>query len=264
MERVTMSRLGVVVAVLVGCMCLVGTTAAWAGQTVKISAAFTPDKLGSPTNASGEGQFVSTIPGEIPSPITGFTIKGPAGLKIDLHGTTTCTEAILLGPAGPEGCPVNSVAGSGGGLGALKLGAQIIEQPFTLNFFLGDNSPNHTVILLYVDATSPVSIQLVFTAVVEKEPPPYGLGFHFNIPLIPTLPGASDASVLNAHVTIGASNAYFYEKVHGKRKRVHVKGLVLPKTCPKGGFPVQSDFTFEDGSQSENSIKVPCPAGKKK
>lgn len=254
-----MSRFGIVSAVLAACICLAGATTAWAGQTVKIKAVFTPDKLGAPTNASGEGQFVSTIPGEIPSPITGFTIKGPAGLGLDLHGTSTCTAAILEGPRGPEGCPTNSVAGSGGGMGALKLGAQIIEEPFTLNFFLGNNNPNHTVILLYVNAVSPVSIQLVFTATVEREAKPYGLGFHFNIPLIPTLPGASDASVLNAHVTIGAPNAFFYEKVHGKRKRVHVKGLILPKTCPRGGFPVQTDISFEDGTQSENSLKVPCP-----
>jgi hypothetical protein len=259
-----MSRLGVFVAALAAGICLAGATTAWAGQTVSIHAAFTPDKLGAPTNASGEGKFVSTIPGEIPSPIIGFTIKGPAGLTLNLKGSGTCSAAILEGPMGPEGCPTNSIAGSGGGEGALKLGTQIIEEPFTLNFFLGDNSPGHTVILLYVNATDPVSIQLVFTADVEKEAPPYGLGFHFNIPLIPTLPGASDASVLSAHITIGAPNAYFYEKVHGKRKRVHVKGLILPKTCPKGGFPVQSDISFQDGTTSENALKVPCPPKTKK
>lgn len=262
MERV-MSRFGVVLGAMLGCICLAVTGTAWAGQTVTIKAKFTPNKLGSPTNVSGEAHFVSTLPGEIPAPITGFTVKGPAGLTLDTKGTGVCSEAILIGPAGPEGCPKNSVAGFGGGTGALKLGTQIIEEPYTLNFFLGDNHPNHTVLLLYLNAVSPVSIQIVFTAVVERFPKPYGLGFHFNIPLIPTLPGASDATALSAHVSIGAPNVFYFEKVHGKRKRVHVKGIVLPKTCPKGGFPTETMFTFQDGTSSDTKLNLPCPKKKK-
>lgn len=253
-----MSRFGVVLVALLGCICLAGAGTAWAGENVTIHAAFTPNKLGSPTNASGSATIMSTLPGEIPTPIVGFTIKGPEGLTLDTKGTGTCSVAILEGPQGPEGCPKNSVAGFGGGMGALKLGTQIIEEPFTLNFFLGDNRPGHTVLLLYVNAVSPVSIQLAFTAVVEKFPKPYGLGFHFNIPLIPTLPGASDATVKSAHVSIGAPNVYYYTRVHGKRKRQHVKGLILPKTC-HGGLHVESDISFQDGTNSETKLTLPCP-----
>jgi hypothetical protein len=260
-----MSRLnGIVVAALATCVCLVIAGTAWAGQTVTIHAQFTPNKLGSPTNASGEGTFVSTIPGEIPSPVTGFTIKGPAGLTVNTEGTGTCSVAILEGPQGPEGCPKDSIAGFGGGEGALKLGTEIIEEPFTLDLFLGNNKPGHLELLLYVNAVSPVSIQLTFTALVVKEAAPYGLGFHFNIPLIPTLPGASDASVLTTHITVGAPNVFYYKKVHGKRTRVHVKGLVLPNTCPKAGFAVQTDISFEDGTSSETSLRLPCPKPTKK
>jgi hypothetical protein len=257
MERV-MSRLGIAVAALLGCICMVGAGTAWAGETVHITAKFTPNKLGSPTNVSGGATIMSTIPGEIPTPIVGFTIKGPAGLTIDTKGTGTCSAAILEGPAGPEGCPKNSVAGFGGGMGALKLGSQIIEEPFTLNFFLGDNRPGHVVLLMYVNAVSPVSIQLAFTANVVQFPKPYGLGVHFNIPLIPTLPGASDATVETAHISIGAPNVFYYEKVHGKRKRVHVKGLILPKKC-HGGLKAESDISFQDGFTSETKLTLPCP-----
>jgi hypothetical protein len=246
---------------MLGCICLVGAGTAWAGETVKITAKFTPNKAGSATNVSGGATIMSTIPGEIPSPITGFTIKGPAGLTINTKGTGICTVAILEGPAGPEGCPKNSVAGFGGGMGALKLGSEIIREPFTLNFFLGDNRPGHTELLMYVNAVSPVSLQLVFTAVVVKFPAPYGLGVHFNIPLIPTLPGASDATVETAHVSLGAPNVFYFEKVHGKRKRVHVKGLVLPKRC-HGGLPIETDISFEDGVTTENKLTLPCPKKK--
>lgn len=258
MERV-MFKFRFFTAALVGCMCLVGAATAQAAETISnFHVAFTPNKLGSPTNASGGASIASTLPGELPEPVTGFTVKGPAGLGINTVGTKTCNAAALEAN-GPSACPKESKAGFGGGMGALKLGSQIIEEPFTLDFFLGNNTPGHIEILLYVEATSPVSIQLVFTADVVNEAPPYGLGFHFNIPLIPTLPGASDAAVLNTHVTIGASNAAYFEKVHGKRKLVHIKGLIVPKTCPRAGFPFETEVNFADGTTDTVKTTVPCP-----
>jgi hypothetical protein len=258
-----MSRLRVFIAVLVAACFAVAATAQAAQTISNFHVAFTPNKLGSPTNASGGASFASTIPGEIPQPITGFTVKGPAGLGIDTTGTKTCS-AKALENVGPSACPKESKAGFGGGMGALKLGSQIIEEPFTLDFFLGNNTPGHIVILLYVEAVSPVSIQLVFSANVVNEAKPYGLGFHFNIPLIPTLPGASDATVLNTHITIGAANAAYFEKVHGKRKLVHIRGLIVPKTCPRGGFPFQTEVFYEDGTSNEVKATVPCPPKTKK
>jgi hypothetical protein len=245
-------------------MCLAGAAVAQAEEVgSNFHVALTPDVLGSPTNASGGASFASTIPGELPQPVTGFTVKGPAGFTLNLAGTKTC-NAKALEASGPSACPKESKAGFGGGMGALKLGSQIIEEPFTLDFFLGSNTPGHVVVLLYVEAVSPVSIQLVFTANVVNEPKPYGLGFHFNIPLIPTLPGASDASVLSAHVTLGAANAAYFEKVHGKRKLVHIKGLVIPRTCPRGGFPFETEVTYLDNTTVTLKTTVPCPRKKKK
>jgi hypothetical protein len=258
-----MSRFRVLMTALVGCVCLVGAATAQATENISnFHVAFTPDVLGSPTNASGGASIANPLPGELPEPVTGFTVKGPAGLTINTVGTKTCS-AKALENVGPSACPKESKAGFGGGMGALKLGTQIIEEPYTLDFFLGNNTPGHIVVLLYVEAVSPVSIQLVFSANVVQFPKPYGLGFHFNIPLIPTLPGASDASVLNAHVTIGAANAAYFEKVHGKRKLVHIKGLILPKTCPRSGFPVETEVSFLDNTTDVLKASVPCPKKKK-
>lgn len=252
-----MSRIRVVAALFSGAVLAFAASSAQAAETINLHASFTPNVLGSPTNASGSATIVNTA-GGLPSPITGFTLKGPAGMKVDATGTGTC-NAHAIESSGPTVCPKDSVAGFGGGMGALQLGTQIIEEPFTMNLFLGDNRPGHIVILLYVEAVSPVSIQLVFTAPVINLAPPYGMGFHFNVPLIPTLPGASNASVLSAHLTIGATNVAYFKKVGGKRKLVHVRGLVLPKTCPKGGFPIESDFSFEDGTSNVVKLKTPCP-----
>jgi hypothetical protein len=245
--------------ILTGCALLLGVTAAaQAEETVTITkAGFSPDLLGVPTNVFGAATIGSTnLP--VPSPITHINVMGPAGLTLNLQGTGTCTAATLEN-VGPQACPADSKAGFGGGLGAYEIAKEIINENFTVDFFLGDNKPGHVELLIYLDGASPVSIQLVFTAPVIQFPKPYGLGFSLNVPLIKVLPEASDASAVSAFFTAGAKNVAYYKQVHGKRKLFHVKGIITPKTCPRGGWPGASEISFEDGSTVKSTTKIPCP-----
>jgi hypothetical protein len=257
-------RVRIVLAALVGCACLfTAAAAAQAEETVTItSAGFSPDRLGVPTNVFGSATIGSTnLP--VPSPITHINVFGPAGLSLNLEGTGTCTAAILEN-IGPEGCPTDSKAGFGGGEGAYEIAKEIVHEKFTTDFFIGDNKPGHVEALIYLDGASPVSIQLVFTAPVIQFPKPYGLGFSLNVPLIKVLPEASDASAISAFFTAGSTNVAYFKQVHGKRKLVHVKGLVTPKTCPRGGWPGGTEISFEDGSTVTAKTTIPCPPKTKK
>ena len=250
-------RTRISLATTLACVLLVAA-AAQAEQTVKItSAGFNPDKLGVPTNVFGSAAIASTT-SAVPSPITHVDVYGPAGVTLDLRGTRTCTEAILLN-VGPERCPAESRAGFGGGEGTYELGHEIVNEKFTLDFFLGDNRPGHTVLLIYLNGSTPVSIQLVFTAPVINSPKPYGLGFSLNVPIIKVLPEASDASAKSSFLTLGAKNVAYYRTVKGKRKLFHVRGIITPKSCPAGGWPVAARFTFEDGSSVMSTSKIRCP-----
>jgi hypothetical protein len=253
-----MRRGGVSVAVLLSfVLLLVSATAAEAEETVSIKASFTPDALGAPTNVFGSATIGSTDT-PVPSPITKVVVLGPAGLTLNLEGSGIC-DPVKLEDIGPSACPANSRAGLGGGVGAFELAKEIIHENFTLEFFLGDNQPGHVMLLIYLNAVTPVSVELVLKAPVVQEPKPYGLGFSVEVPLIATLPGASDASAISTFLTLGAKNITYHKVVHGKRKLFHVKGILLPKTCPKGGFPVASQFSFEDGSTVMTKSTVPCP-----
>ena len=239
---------------------LLFASAAQAEETVRITAAgFSPDKLGVPTNVFGTAVISSSnLP--VPSPITHVNVYGPAGVTLDLKGTGVCT-AETLENIGPEGCPADSKAGFGGGEGIYELAHEIIEEEFTLDFFLGDNRPGHTELLIYLNGSTPVSIQLVFNAPVITGPKPYGLGFSLNVPIIKVLPEASDASAKSSFLTLGAKNVAYFKKVKGKRKLFHVKGIITPKSCPKGGWPVASQFSFQDGSTVTSKSTIPCPKG---
>jgi hypothetical protein len=244
---------------LLSCALLLCVAAvAQAEETVTITeAGFSPDKLGVPTNVFGRGKFGSTnLP--IPSPITHFTVYGPAGVTLDLQGTGTCTAAKLEN-TGPEACPLDSKAGFGEVEGAYEIAHEIVRENATIDFFLSNNHPGHIQLLLYLDGSTPVSIQLVFTATVIQGPKPYGLGFSLNVPLIKVLPEASDASAIGGFLTLGAKNVAYYKRVHGKRKLFHVKGIITPKTCPRGGWPVATQISFQDGSTVTGKRTIPCP-----
>ena len=253
-----MSKAKVLIAVGVLCACLTAAAAAWAAETLEVTASFSPDKLGAPTNVHGTATIGSTS-GPLPSPIAETTVMGPAGLRVDTKGVGICNTVKLEQTLETSVCPKDSKAGFGGGVGAYELAGQVNEEPFTLNFYRGPNEDGHLVILAYLNAVSPVSVQLVLKAQVVNEPKPYGLGFTFKVPPIESLPGASNATAKSIYITLGAPNAAYFETVHGKRKLVHVKGIIVPKTCPKGGFPYETQFTFEDGTTNTVKHTIPCP-----
>jgi hypothetical protein len=231
------------------------------GETVTITeAGFSPDQLGVPINVFGRATIGSGSP--VPSPITHVNVMGPAGVTLNLRGTGTCSMETLEN-IGPAACPANSKAGFGGGEGAYELAGEVIHEAYTLDFFLLNNHPGHEEMAIFLNGSSPVSVEIVFTATVIHEPKPYGLGFSLDVPLIKVLPEASDASAISSFITLGAKNVAYYRKIHGKRKLFHVKGIIAPKACPRGGWPVASEFTFQDGEKVTAKRKIPCPKKKK-
>jgi hypothetical protein len=229
-----------------------------AEETVQITrAGFSPAALGLPTNAFGSATIGSTT-GPVPSPIEHVDVFGPAGVSLDLRGTGVCNRQELE-RIGVRACPANSRAGFGGGEGIYQLGGELVKESYTLDFFLGDNRPGHIALLVYLQGHSPVSVEITFAGRVISGQKPYGLGFSLDVPLIKVLPDASNASATSAFITLGAHNVAYYRKVHGRRTLFHVKGIILPKRCPPGGWPVASRFKFEDGSTVLAKRSVPCP-----
>jgi hypothetical protein len=239
------------------CACLLVAAVAWATNTLTVSESFTPDKLGAPTNLSITAQFASST-GAPPSPITKLTLYAPAGLGIDARGAGTCTPATLR-LHGPSGCPLNSRVGFGGGVGLIQLPNQAIRERYTIDFFFAPKEHGHLALLAFASAVSPVLVELTVIAKEVPAPKPYGLGFSVEIPPVSAIPGASPASIESAFATFGAKNVAYYENVHGKRTLVHLRGVVVPKKCPRGGFPTQGSLDFADGSSLTVNPTIPCP-----
>lgn len=73
------------------------------------------------------------------------------------------------------------------------------------------------------------------------------------VPLVQTVPGADDASILSFKVKVGAA----YRKAKNT-----VSYITLPRKCPKGGLPVKAELKFMSGETVTVAYKHPCPRRK--
>jgi hypothetical protein len=249
----------VLVAVLLtgGVLSVAGLT--WAADTLVVQERFTPNRLGAPTNLSVSANFASKAAGA-PSPATKLTLYAPAGLKVDARYASVCTAATLE-REGPVACPPNSRAGFGGGVAVYTLPSETIHESFTVDFFFAPAPHGRVALLAYASATTPATIELTVVVREVRAPRPYGLGFTVEIPPIAPLQGAPPASIESAFATFGAANVAYYERVHNKRTLVHLRGLLVPKHCPHGGFPSKATIEFADGKSLTVNPTVPCPRG---
>ncbi len=247
----------VLVAILLGCVCAALAGIAWAGDALLVKAAFTPDRLGAAANLSIMASFASSA--DVPSsPVSSLTLYAPAGIGIQAPNGGTCTEAVLE-QRGPAGCPVDSRVGFGGGVAVLAFPGQLVREPFTLDFFFAPPEHGRLRLLVYARGISPIGASLVVVAREIPAPKPYGLGFSVQVPPVSTIPGAEYTSLESAFGTFGASNVAYFKTVHGRRKLVHVKGLIVPRKCPFGGFPTRATVEFADGATFTVNLRIPCP-----
>ncbi len=242
---------------LLACACLPATASA--AQTVKLDAALTPERLGQGTTI-GFSFTVSTTTGQVPSPLTGVDLLYPANLGIATSGLglATCTAATLE-ELGPEGCPSESQMGYGSGLVEVPFGPEILQEAATTRVFMAHLNQGHLGLVFWAVGVTPVAAQIVFPGLVLPAPGPDGGELSTSIPLVPTLPGAPDAAVVKLSTTIGPEHHTYYERVRGKYLPYHPRGIVLPRTCPHGGFKFAASFTFQDTTHASARTAVPCP-----
>ena len=134
----------------------------------------------------------------------------------------------------------------GEGLGIVSFGREQVKEEVSIQGFF---APGNTLVF-FVDGTSPTSLEIIEKTHWVSGKLPYGPEAVVELPLVETVPGALDASILSFKVTIGA--AY-------KRGGKTVSYITLPKKCPRDGFSIKSEFTFHSGESTTVTYKPPCP-----
>jgi hypothetical protein len=242
---------------LPACACLTGI--AGAAQTARLSASLTPERLGAGTTIAF-GFTVSSTTHQVPSPLIGVDLLYPANLGVGTSGLGLATcDAHILEVLGPEGCPSESQMGYGAALVEVPFGPVTLQETAITKVFMAHIREGHLGLIFYASGEVPVDAQIVFPGLVLPAPSPYGGDLATTIPLVPTLPGAPDASVVRLSTTLGPAHLTYYERAHGKYISYHPKGIVLPRTCPRGGFKFAARFNFQDATHAAAKTSVPCP-----
>jgi hypothetical protein len=244
---------------LAGLLGLCLATAASASLSARLSAAFIPERLGQTTTLRFAFLFTSPA-GEVPPPLTQIELRYPNNLGLGLSGLglATCT-AHTLEASGPSACPVNSVMGYGSAFTGLVLGSTIVSERAPITILRTPNQDGHLAVLFSAEGTTPVDTRIIFPGLLLPAPAPFGGQVMVGVPLIPTLPGAPYISLLSLRATIGPEKVTYYEQTDGRTLAYKPNGILLPNSCPRGGFPFAAQFSFLDGSVVSANSAVPCP-----
>jgi hypothetical protein len=231
-----------------------GSVSAWAAPkaTLELKAIPIPGYPGTGDIAGAGAEVESrvTISGNeydgSPSPLTAINIFAPAGVKVNSAGFPTCPPATLE-TDGPVGCPGSSRAGPvGSGLGVVSFAGERVPEEVSIHEFFAPAGG----LTFYVEGHTPTSFQVVEAARWTTAGRPYGPELEVEVPLIETLPGADDASVLSFRVKVGAARRA------GGRPQYY---FTLPKRCPKGGYPTKMELKFLSGEATTTTDSQPCP-----
>jgi hypothetical protein len=208
--------------------------------------AHTGDILGAGAAIQVEGTISGTEYGGFPPPLTGVKYYAPAGAKLHPQGFASCAPSVLEA-SGPARCPRTSAAGPKGSFGGVvSFGAERVHETASVQPFFAPGGG----LEFFADGVTPVSIEILAMGHVVSSAPPFGLEVVGEVPLIETVPGALDASLQEGVVTVGAA--------YRQGKRV-VPYVTVPKTCPRGGWPVKVELSFLGGAIAEAAYKMPCP-----
>ncbi|MGD1056436.1 MAG: hypothetical protein ABR992_03390 [Solirubrobacteraceae bacterium] len=185
------------------------------------------------------------------------------GLATSDLGLENC-RLDTLEERGPWDCPVDALMGRGTATAEIPIGGETIAESAQIEVFSAPVREGRLALWVFADGHTPVSAEPVFPAAVVSAPPPYGEAIDATIPLIPTFPGAPDVAVTRLRMALGTTargldHFMYYKSVRGRRVAYTPKGLLLPPVCPRGGFPFEAQFVFQDGTTATARTTVPCP-----
>lgn len=240
-------------------LCLYAATTAGATQSVALGASFAPYRLGASTTIELNLQIQAPA-GQIPSALSEVEVRYPENLGFDFSGLglAVCSAATVEA-AGTSGCPADSIMGRGDALAELRFGAQLVSENASISIARAPDEEGHIALLLYASGPSPVDTQILSPAQLLPTGPPFGGRLNMELPIIPSVPGAPDVAIVSLRVSIGPQGLTYYEQAEGNTLAYTPKGIPLPDTCPRGGFPFAATFSFLDGSHPVAKTSVPCP-----
>lgn len=136
----------------------------------------------------------------------------------------------------------------------MHAGSLAVPEEATITAFRGPDRGGRSTLEIFGQGETPLDQSSISTGVLEGGSAAYGSKLTVAIRPIPTLMLEPDTSVVSESLTIGGG------RVLGRGPEAHAatRAILLPRSCPAGGFPFAAGFTFADGSTTNASATVPC------
>lgn len=245
---------------LLACVLLALTpSSALGAQTVKLKVAFQPNRIGARTTILF-GFDIAGPHDQAPSPIVSLDLRLPAhmGIATTTLGQANCHPAALIRD-GLHGCSENARLGFGDAVAVVPIPGDPVMERASLTALMGPPAPNRLEVLFYAEGLTPVFATLVFPGVVVSDSDPFGDRIDTSIPLVPSWTEGPDVALTHFSSTIGPLHLTYHRQVNGKRLAYQPHGIIIPRHCPQGGFPFGAILTFQDGTTTTTTARVPCP-----
>jgi len=211
--------------------------------------------LGAGAALHAEYEISGTEYGGYPPPVVGINVYLPSGTKLHTSGFATCAKTVLQ-RSGASGCSKSSAAGPvGSALGIVAIGAERVEEQTELHSFYGPAGE----LEFFAFGHSPVSLEILWSGHYANLAGhgAFGPELISAVPLVSPVPGAPWVSIESINVTVGSAR-----KSGGKT----VYYGMVPNKCPKGGFPLKTEVTFDENGAEPTvpetvtaTYKSPCP-----
>ncbi|HTA96958.1 MAG TPA: hypothetical protein VK730_04890 [Solirubrobacteraceae bacterium] len=233
---------------LVACVAPSSALATRSTTTATIAPTLFPDRLGA------EGALRLTIDyssdeSAVPLPVSSSVLRFPVGLGVEIPHLRSCSLTRLRAQ-GPKACPPQSLLGHGHAIAEAQAGSQVVSEGIQLTLFVGPFHNLQPTFEILGQGYTPFDERVVLTGTVRPDNPPYGEDLVLSIPPIPTLPLEPDASIVSMSLTVGTAKP---------RHPITVNTVLVPPSCPAGGFPFAAEFTYADGSTSSAFASAVCP-----
>lgn len=238
---------------------VVNPSTAFPAQTVKLKVAFKPDRAGARTTILF-GLDIAGPNGSVPSPITSLDLRLPAhmGIATTTLGQANCYPMPLL-EYGLRGCSENARLGFGDALAIVPIPDDPVTEKASLTALMGPPAPDRLEILFYAEGLTPVFASLVFPGVVATDTHPFGDRINTDIPLVPSWAEGPNVALTHFSSTIGPLHLTYHRQVNGRWFAYKPHGIIIPKHCPRRGFPFGAILTFQDATTTTTTTRVACP-----
>lgn len=223
-------------------------SAAHAATFATAAAVLSPDRLAARGAVSMNVDFADAG-AAVPSALRRMTLRLPAGFTLDVPRLRSCSAAVLRARGG-DGCPAASEIGRGRALVAADLGSRPLTESISLRLFLGPLHNLQPTVEIFGRGLTPFDKRVVFAGSMQSDGAPFGERLVVSVPPVATLPQEPDASIVELSLTVGAS---------APRRAAAQNAVVVPSSCPAGGFPFAGEFAYADGSTSSTGTTIPCP-----